>query len=353
MAVVAELVQPPTIPRTTTLGNFWQGVIAGHFIPTTQEQIEGLVDEKLFGEEPLIPLTKEEEQMLQAHLRLRCLRTLNDEVLQGLSGNPVVFLGANTDPSLYKAIGFRDHYRRPVFLIGDCAEMAVNLGQSPLTVSQKTTLYRDPELFNEALIFYHSGDGYNAWPVRSQASRSFFSDDHVAFYDSYGFSQLVFRQIAQGTQDRTGKEDLSFCDVGGNIGLACAEVQRVYPDFIYTNITIDEEPAMWDGINHVIVPAERMPKRFSESFDLVVSNMAWLYFIYPDIALRNVLASLSVGGYAEISFSTGVCPLDGEERETRLRNLYDYIKKLREIGMISFNHHRGHLCITKKASFAA
>ena len=115
---------------------------------------------------------------------------------------------------------------------------------------------------------------------------------------------------------------------------------------------------MWPGIEHVFVPMERLPERFRESFDIMVSNMAWRYFVYPDIALKNLLQALSVGGWANIVFSCDRSPLAFEDLNTRMNGSMHLLKILEKSGHIDYSFRdsgifvspSGYLEITKKKS---
>jgi hypothetical protein len=64
--------------------------------------------------------------------------------------------------------------------------------------------------------------------------------------------------------------------------------------------------------------------------------MAFRYFLFPDIALKNAVKALSVGGEANISFQNDRCPLglDSEELLDRMKKVFAWLKDLEQKGYI-------------------
>jgi len=75
----------------------------------------------------------------------------------------------------------------------------------------------------------------------------------------------------------------------------------------------------------------------SEKMDIIDSQMAFRYFLYSDIALRNIIKALSVGGVARIHYDEGSpinlgpnvrVSLSEQELADRQKKLWQDIKKL-------------------------
>ncbi|MEK7070971.1 MAG: hypothetical protein AAB966_04135 [Patescibacteria group bacterium] len=316
------------IPRSILLGRFWEGVVAGKMPEPNMARTRQVVARQYFAEPPLATFTGTDEQRLFNHLSHTIDEELTYSRSMGLCENPVVFIApseAQNDGLSYT----------PYFLTGTYADHAVRSGNNPLSVEQKIRLYTDPNIWEFARV-KHGTPSNSSFDISAvgYGSRSFF--DGVKYKDSYRISTKEFAEVVKNVRQSTGRENLRMCDVGGLTGLACHDVQPHYPDFEYTNITLDEEPGRWPGINHVFVPAERMPRRFFESFDIMVSNMAWRYFMFPDIALSNLVQALSLGGYADISYSVYSNPLDSDEAFRRFYQGIEMLEELQDKGLISF-----------------
>ena len=88
-----------------------------------------------------------------------------------------------------------------------------------------------------------------------------------------------------------------------------------------------------------------MPAKFEEKMDLIDSQVAFRYFLYSDIALRNVIKSLTVGGVARICYEVGDPinftlrnpRLDEEELLNRQKLLWTSIKTLVDQGYLDIS----------------
>ncbi|OGI60815.1 hypothetical protein A2641_02465 [Candidatus Nomurabacteria bacterium RIFCSPHIGHO2_01_FULL_37_25] len=142
-------------------------------------------------------------------------------------------------------------------------------------------------------------------------------------------------------------------DIGGSFGLALKQMKDLDPNIETFNMNINERPSIF-GDHVVRHPAEMMPAKFEEIMDLVESQQAFRYFLYTDIALRNVIKALTVGGVAKIAFTTyplfsyssfGVLDEDQDakrlvndnELKTRQKALWIELKTLIDKGFINID----------------
>lgn len=96
------------------------------------------------------------------------------------------------------------------------------------------------------------------------------------------------------------------------------------------NLTVDVEPVMYDVDKLYLCPAERMPRELKGNMDLVISNMAFLYFVGPHLALENCLAALSIGGEARLSVNHASRRGNVVEFAGRLADTYNRLRGLRD-----------------------
>ncbi len=328
------------IPNSVFLKNFWEGVVTGRFPKADPAEVKKLVSDQFFSHDPLTKLTGEEEGTLFGKLYSRFFRTIDNPASQVLCDNPVIFIPKGTDNHVLDRVFNRTFKPFTYFITQGLATKAAELGYPPLSVKQKIELYRNPNVWEEAEMLWGEQGASCAGSVCGRGSRNFFRNNNpdskgLKIDDSYGITIDEFKDVAKNVHSRVGRDNLRFCDIGGGTGLACHDIKAFFPNFEFTNITLDEQPAMWSGINHLFIPAERMPKSLYESFDLIFSNMAWRYFVYPDIALKNVVQSLSVGGYADIHYSHERSPLI-EEALGRLHHGLDKLSQLKRNGQLDF-----------------
>lgn len=166
-------------------------------------------------------------------------------------------------------------------------------GLKPLTPEQKLKAFSDPMIMSNAVYLSSSllaNCGY--WPINESP------------LVDYGFPEGSFHQKLREIRDRTGKEHLKVGDFGGGRGCALNTMKLLDSDLETYNFVMDESLGMWPADHLVLGQIEQMGESLFEQLDLVVSKDAFRHFAFPDVALRNLLLSLSVGGEAYIGFST-------------------------------------------------
>ena len=142
-----------------------------------------------------------------------------------------------------------------------------------------------------------------------------------------------FREKLERIKKRTNKQMLTIMDVGGNIGRALLDAKNIDPNLKTINMTLACAPAM-NGDIILRRPAEYMPAILEENVDLIESKYAFLYFLFPDIALKNIIKALSIGGEANLDFSNDNCPLGKVELLQRMKNIFAWLQKLEQTGYI-------------------
>lgn len=94
----------------------------------------------------------------------------------------------------------------------------------------------------------------------------------------------------------------SITDVGMGEGRVVHDLKVKYGDAVQINgVTLDNVQV--DGVNVVVTPAEYMSQIQSDSQNLVLSNYASCYFLWPKRAYREIVRILKPGGQALIDAS--------------------------------------------------
>jgi hypothetical protein len=209
------------------------------------------------------------------------------------------------------------------------------LGISPLKPEELIKLLADPEIISSSRYVYEYDGVYHQQSEDSlllEGSRHLCRDGKDS--ESYGYASVEdFKNTLERIKQRTNKSGLIMLDIGGNIGMALADAKRIDPTLRTINMTLTSLPAFGGDII-TKRPAEYMPAVFEENIDLIESNVAFRYFLFPDIALRNAVKALSIGGETNLYFSNDSCPLGKEELLERMKKVFIWLKKLEQEGYI-------------------
>jgi hypothetical protein len=138
-----------------------------------------------------------------------------------------------------------------------------------------------------------------------------------------------------------GRKTLSVLDLDGGIGLGLMSLKEIDPNIYAINLTLHAEAIMYKTDQTILTPAEIFPKSLKENIDLVISNMAFRYFQYPDLAVRNIVYSLRVGGIANIFVTCERSEASNSELKKRLNKTYDWLQDLVKQGVLSIDFRYG------------
>lgn len=283
------------VPRSRTLQHVWQGIVEGKFSPRSDEDIDRLIDEEYFQYTPLISLTPLQEQVIRDKLKNQLLYLLNQEHYKEIAEHQIV----------------RPKKRKQILWNRTTAGTPSWKWQT-VTVQEKMQLLQNPNILTTMRYQTENCEsGLTGW-----GNRRLYEPDY------YLFQKKKFPDVMKRIRDRTEKK-LKVLDIGGGIGLGLHDAKERDPNIETYNLTIDEELAMY-AVDHLyLCPAERMPKEFEGKMDLIMSNMAFRYFSFPDLALKNAIKALAVGGEAHIHWDTRDAhwtkDLDGKEYKTALQ----------------------------------
>jgi SAM-dependent methyltransferase len=294
---------------------FFTRLLSGEHITPTPIQIEEAVNQH-FSSKPLTPLTPFEETELRSDMVRFYNRTFSLELWKAFSGD-VYFEDEETLTT-----------RKP----------ENSYGKSSLTPLEKEILLTDPVFYNNARFNLEN----SLYPLSIYGNRDLTRD--FCSCDSYPMTNHDFFRILNSIRQFHNIGKLSFLkglDIGGGIGLAANEAEGLDPNLEMTNLTANPELGVYPlRGGHEIMLAERMPGSFTEKFDLIISNMAFLYFRYPEIALNNALLALKVGGIMRISYDVGRSPLLIENRirefRKRTKDQLDFMDQLQADGYIQY-----------------
>ena len=331
---------------------FWEELRSGKGVEKGEADVETLV-EAYTNVKTLTPLSKEEMEKIKEHLRLFFrieINTYNTDYNTLI--NDEICLVDSRDINFDMFHGGYSVRKNTLLNISHLAreerywKMIQELktkGIKALTLEEKVRLFSDPTFLKKTQ--------YYTWePILSRvAATGFGSGSRRLTEQSGGYyhSNEQFLEEVQAIRGRTGKPMLRILDVGSNFGFALKDMKDLDPNIETFNMTIDEHPSLF-GDHIVRHPAEMMPAEFEEIMDLIASQVAFRYFLYSDIALRNVIKSLAVGGVARISYQVGDTihsfpppysriELDEEEVRNRQRALWASIKTLVDQGYLDIS----------------
>lgn len=330
------------VPQTRIFKYFWDGIAGREYQLPTKDELKTLFDQELEkNSPPMQELTAEEYSTVYNNSL--------DQFSQCTTGESrveIIEAFANTDQIYYTQFE-----RRIEFIFAPSKEIIRKLASnSQLKVmgrAKALEIISTPEGWNSAYVMIGDerggGFGHN---LPMQGMRTL---------DGYGISHEQLAKSFAGIRQRTGQAELNVLDIGGGMGVALDEIKSLDPNARTINLTVDLEPIMYPVDELVLCPAELLPRRLEESADYIVSRTAFRYFNYPDLALRNAVMALSIGGEADILYSferserlEKLIPVKNAEGEQKLEGIWDdlvertlggfrWIKELESKGYIRTN----------------
>lgn len=275
--------------------HFIDGLISGNFKPLADSEIEATANQCYFSFEPLLNLKPEQEKLLKQY-SLSCLKDV-------LNRN-------NEFRFLCKKIYYSDDiYPNSKVLFDKKTKIdAENRGKKikPFNLQDK------PQIFEPSFWFSarYSTENYEA-PMTYYGNR---------MLKDYGLPEKEWQELLSKVRAQTNKEKLAILDIGCGAGMALEDMKNLDSNIETHGLTMEQEPAMFEADQFHYHLAERIPASFKNKFDIILSNMSFRYYLFPNIALRNVILSLSKGGYAKIHF--------GYDRVPEKEPFASYFKKL-------------------------
>jgi SAM-dependent methyltransferase len=306
----------PPIYRT-----FFTNVLNGEHKPPAQSQITEAVD-RHFSFTPLTLTTPTETAELRKDMRTHYERTFLAE--QHIS---------------WKILAGDIYLPYPYQLVA--GESGKSFGIPPLTPKEKENLLTDADFYLHAyLTFERCTNKLTAYGTRPLIPNEN-NPDAYPIINVDEFYEIL--NSIRKFRHENGSNQLYGLDIGGGTGLAAFDAENLDPNLQMTNVVANAELGVYPlRGKHVIMLAEYMPEDFFEKFDFIISNMAFMYFRFPDIALQNALLSLRVGGILRIIYSPEKSPLLQENRDEewkqRTGKQFDVMNKLEAEGAIRHLH---------------
>lgn len=356
-----------SVPKTLTQDHFWRA-IAGReaYTPPTEEQLEEIARSQIEQNAPPLTELNPDETNVVNQVFLKSLKNYTNhdnhrDLVRLVNNDQLCFFNKTVIdmppqgwPALIEILpvhgGYRytfykykpdlDLDRKPKnvfeekFDLPKARKFAAKHGIStnPLTKQQVVRYLIDPKIWGETGV--EGIGGLTLQGIRSAAE--------------YGYSEKKVKTTFAAIREQTSHHRLRVLDVGGGSGYALSEMQEIDPDIETINLTIDEEPSSFRADKLLLLPAEFMPEELEETVDFAISRTAFRYFPFPDVALKNIAKSLTIGGFADIHFSAERSALlmirerktyeeAAEELNSRIRSVILWLKKLEDEGYLETN----------------
>ncbi|MDO8610860.1 MAG: hypothetical protein Q7R95_10040 [bacterium] len=328
----------------TITENFWQCVRKGKYTPLSHREISKYVDRMYFGFDPLLPLKDFQHYNIRNQLINGPISSLNNmNLFYKLATGPVVYLSAEEAEHMTwisEKRGQKNSFYASLFCTEMAADIAINsYHKKPLNPNELRALLTNQNIGHDALLVSnHTGnpDWITMYEMTNNKHRSLFNLGGP--FSGYNLTSNHLAQIIYNTHSKSGKSDLIAFDIGGSNGKKAYELKQFDPSLTVVNTTLEEEILYYPNDANVIMTAERMPKKLFEAIDIVLSNFALTYCYYPDIALYNIILSLSLGGCAYVDFNSYNSPnTDNSDLQQRMNTVAQTLNKLHEKGLIDFN----------------
>lgn len=319
-------------PNSPTLGSFWQAIGRREpFCPPPPREIEEMIDRVFFSATPLYPLAPDEEQRLRKYLNDLTSKRLWDNSL-ALAAKPMI-MRREIEKDVYGIPLEED-----VFYSGEEAERLHAEGCPYLMPAEKIALFTDPMFWRKRRVV-QQGNGHWEQMHGCLTNRPFIRPQGQPYADNYG---IRFEEIDPFIVEKNKQGVVPLvADLGGDMGRALTEVSKHYRSQGLSvdgiNITVEEPLAKYPGMIHLVAAAERLPSYLFEKADVFISRAAFMHFLYPDAALKNVLLALKIGGYANFDFqlSHNAQNWNHFQRITRIGIIKRTIDNLTEKDLIS------------------
>ncbi len=317
------------VPKTPTMEAFWESVLTGEVHVPDKAAIEAI-----YKKDPMTPLSEAENEVLDRHLDRVVTNRFRD--LSERAIGDFVYVPRDTDfSSADNLTRGKFHRSGDHFLVDassfeedglDCVlDFLKSRGLGKLSLEDKIRVFSDPDIYASAVFVssFETGKNASTWPQTNTP------------LSWYGFDDQFFMDKMEELRAGTGRDKMRVADLGGSVGRALYDAKNLDPNIETTNFTLEAEPAMWPVDHLELGQIERMDKRHFEKFDFVFSRYTFMHLVFQDIAFKNLLYMLDVGGEAIISLSThNNYFIDQEELLRRFQELHIFIKPLIEAGIL-------------------
>lgn len=320
---------------------FQEGMRAGHYESPSAQDIEANI-QRMWAEPALSQLTEPESNFLYHFCIARALSNADSRSIAQLAGTAILHMDG----------------RNSRVLVGEQAEARIQQGETPLTPQQKIDLFSNPMVTGRLDVATSSDVG----TIHHHGIRPAFM---YPGQEGYNLPFETFTSMLHAVATRTGKSALKIGDLGYGNGMALwdtIEHEHGYDGITVgktTGFALDEEIDTWPIDEVVLTPAERIPRRYRETQDVLLSHYTIVYCVYPDLALENALRMTSVGGEMYTWFDYHKSPLygllfgpdsyqlqvynpyhqipayEGPDLFTRVRMIYKWVRELEKQGYIS------------------
>jgi SAM-dependent methyltransferase len=315
---------------------FWDGLKNGKFIPHTEKELDAIVENVYFKGDPLVELSPEEEKNVKSAIREH---TKNYSPHKRGSMNLIEDEIWHLDGSVFMGDGFiGDSDNEHGTLVGLCGnspyltrvrDKLTQAGAVILTNNYKLEMFSNLYFWKRVRVtgIWSNGGSGSGFGLCGYGNRPL---------TEYGFSAESFKTFVEKIKQDMDKDELKLLDVGGLLGEACYDAEQICPEVKTTNLTFSVEPVSYP-VEMVVLSAERMPIEFREKYDIILSNIAFRYFTYPQLGLENCLQALSVGGESYLDVGTDRPAIKIADHAKRINRQFQRMKELRNLGYIDLD----------------
>ncbi len=314
------------------LDKYFAGVEKGICPLYSVEEIDAILDAHFFSGEAIIELTKKEKMLLRQGIMddYGELFGKSHSFLRQIALRQMVHLQGSASRAFHQA---HKNYCSDKSLLIDVASRPDLMDYfhkkniQPMTATEKVAFLKNLPAYLDARFIC----GFSESPCPSRGYR---------LLSEYGYDmESLLREVRSGT----GRKQVRVLDVGGGVGSAMVDLKEMDSDVCAINLTLDFEPAMFRVDRTILGFAERFPADLRESVDLVISNMAFRYFRFPDLVVKNIVYSLSVGGVADVFVATEKSETNQSELKRRLTETYQWLMNLVEQKVLAIEFSTGYI----------
>jgi SAM-dependent methyltransferase len=315
---------------------YFRALKAGKVVQYSDREINRIIDRYYLNEEAITELPEKEAKILREKIFIILQSFFHDSFISDIAGSDILCLNQEQIEAMNKETGSSHTIRKEggKFLIDLSAsrekEKVIEFCQKEKIITMSPQEKVD---FLKNLTEFLSAN-FSSGCMTGTCN-------YMGYRDIIRYDVGRIKNLLAEIRLTSGRKNLTVLDLGGGIGLGLAGLKELDPDIYAINLTLHAEAAMYKTDRTILSPAERFPKSLKENVDLVISNMAFRYFRFPDLAVRNVVHSLRVGGIANIFVTCERSGGSDAELKRRLNKTYDWLQELIEQGVLAIDFSYG------------
>ncbi len=165
-----------------------------------------------------------------------------------------------------------------------------------MTPERLTKLFSSGSAVSAHLATEHEGEGRSSYTLGGYGARG---------AKGYAMESLGFNPVDLARKAvRRKKGPIRLLDVGSQDSRALFDIKKALGKKVETHALSPTDVPRFPSDAYHFLAAEHLPTEFREKFDLIISNRALEYSIFPHLAIQNIALALAPQGRAFLQWRT-------------------------------------------------